>query len=141
MGAALAKQIPALIKRFLKVTKPLSGVADLARVVLHLAAQLMLGIDHLADAREDVGVIHRDSLREARFVGISDHPGLMIMVRSTSRFRTWARTSFGHDGDYRGPRLTAEENDGFSRADAVGLIACPTGCGSAVTGSSAETRS
>jgi DNA-binding CsgD family transcriptional regulator/tetratricopeptide (TPR) repeat protein len=103
MGAALAKQIPALIKRFLKVTKPLSGVADLARVVLHLVAQLMLGIDHLADAREDVGVIHRDSLREARFVGISDHPGLMIMVRSTSRFRTWARTSFGHDGDYRGP--------------------------------------
>jgi len=59
MGAALAKQIPALIKGFFKVTKPHSGVADLVWAVLHLAAQLMLGVDHLADAREDVGVIHR----------------------------------------------------------------------------------
>jgi hypothetical protein len=58
VGAALAKQIPALIEGFLKVTKPLGGVADLVWVVLHLAAQLMLGVDHLANAREDVGIIH-----------------------------------------------------------------------------------
>ena len=48
MSAALAKQIPALIERFLQFTKPRGGVADLARVVLHLAAQLVLSIDHLA---------------------------------------------------------------------------------------------
>ncbi len=58
MGAALAKQIPALIKRFLKVTKPVRGVTELAGIILHLPAQVMLGIDHLANAREDVGVIH-----------------------------------------------------------------------------------
>ena len=58
MGAPLAKQIPALIKGFLKVVKPLGGIADLTWVLLHLAAQLMLSIDHLANAREDVGVVH-----------------------------------------------------------------------------------
>ena len=58
MGAALAKQIPALIEGLLQVTKLLGGVVDLARIVLHLAAQLMLSIDHLANAGEDVGVIH-----------------------------------------------------------------------------------
>jgi hypothetical protein len=36
MGAALAKQIPALIKRLLEVTKPLCSIADLSRVILHL---------------------------------------------------------------------------------------------------------
>jgi hypothetical protein len=58
MGAALAKQIPALIEGFLQVTEPLGGVVDLVGVVLHLAAQLMLRIDHLVNAGEDVGVIH-----------------------------------------------------------------------------------
>jgi hypothetical protein len=58
MGAALAKQIPALIKRFLKVTKLLGGIADLTRALLHLPAQLVLSIDHLANPHEDVGVIH-----------------------------------------------------------------------------------
>jgi hypothetical protein len=58
MGAALAKQIPALIEGFLQVAQPLGGVIDLARVVLHLAAELVLSIDHLANAGEDVGVIH-----------------------------------------------------------------------------------
>jgi len=58
MGAALAEQIPALIEGFLEVTKPRGAVADLVWVVLHLAPQLMLGIDHLANAQEDVGVIH-----------------------------------------------------------------------------------
>ena len=42
MGAALAEQIPALIKGFLKVTEPLGGIADLTRVPLHLAAQRLL---------------------------------------------------------------------------------------------------
>jgi len=58
MSAALTKQIPALIKGLFEVTEPLGGVVDLARAVLHLAAQLMLSIDHLANAGEDVGVIH-----------------------------------------------------------------------------------
>jgi hypothetical protein len=58
MGAALAKQIPALIKGFLKVTKPPGDVADLVWVVLHLAAQLMLGVNHPTNAREEVGIIH-----------------------------------------------------------------------------------
>jgi hypothetical protein len=58
VGAALAKQIPTLIEGFLKFTKSPGEVADLAWVVLHLATQLMLGVDHLANAREDVGVIH-----------------------------------------------------------------------------------
>jgi hypothetical protein len=38
MGAALPKQIPALIEGYFQVTKPLGSVANLARVVLHLAA-------------------------------------------------------------------------------------------------------
>jgi hypothetical protein len=58
MGAALAKQIPALIEGFLKVTKPRGAVADLIWVVLHLAAQLVLGVNHLTNAREEVGIIH-----------------------------------------------------------------------------------
>ncbi len=58
MGASLAQQIPALIKGFLEVMEPLGGIADLTWVFLHLAAQLMLSIDHLANAREDVGVVH-----------------------------------------------------------------------------------
>jgi hypothetical protein len=58
MGAALAKQIPALIEGFFKVTKPPGGVADVVWVVLHLAAQLMLGVNHLTNAREEVGIIH-----------------------------------------------------------------------------------
>ena len=66
MGAALAKQIPALIKGFLKVAKPPGGIADLTWVLLHLAAQLMLSIDHRANARENVGVVHATSLREPR---------------------------------------------------------------------------
>jgi hypothetical protein len=64
MGAALAEQVPALIKGFLKVTEPLGGIADLTRVVLHLAAQLMLSIDHLANPRQNVGVVHAPSLGE-----------------------------------------------------------------------------
>jgi hypothetical protein len=65
MGPALAKQIPALIKGFLKVAKPPGGIADLAWVLLHLAAQLMLSIDHRANARENVGVVHAISVGEA----------------------------------------------------------------------------
>jgi hypothetical protein len=37
--------------------------------------------------------------------------------------------------------LTAQENDGFYALDGLGLIACPTGYASAVTGSSAGTGS
>jgi hypothetical protein len=73
MGAALAKQIPALIKGFLKVTKPLGGIADLTRILLHLTAQLMLSIDHLANAREDVGVVHAISVGEASGDRIPGH--------------------------------------------------------------------
>jgi hypothetical protein len=54
MGASLAQQIPALIKGCLKIMKPLGAVTDLTWVLLHFATQLMLSIDHLADAREDV---------------------------------------------------------------------------------------
>jgi hypothetical protein len=54
MCPPLAKQIPALIKGFLKITKPCRGITDLARVVLHLAAQLVLSINHLANAHEEV---------------------------------------------------------------------------------------
>ena len=58
MGAPLAQQIPALIKGFLEVMKPFGGIGELTWVLLHLAAQLMLSIDHLANTREDVGVVH-----------------------------------------------------------------------------------
>jgi hypothetical protein len=54
MGASLAQQIPALVKGCLKIPQPLGAVAHLTWVLLHLAAQLMLSINHLADAREDV---------------------------------------------------------------------------------------
>ena len=80
MGAAPAKQIPALIEGFLKVTKPLGGVADLVWVVLHLAAQLMLGVDHFANAHE-VGVIQQHSLREAFVDRIPAQDHIMIMAR------------------------------------------------------------
>jgi hypothetical protein len=69
MGATLAEQIPALIEGFLQVTKPPGGVANLVRVVLHLAAQLMLSIDHLANTGEDVGVIHRTQPRAGEAYG------------------------------------------------------------------------
>ena len=58
MGTALTKQIPALVEGLFKIMKASRGVADIARVLLHRAAQLMFCIDHLANAREDVGVVH-----------------------------------------------------------------------------------
>ena len=69
MGAALA-----LIEGFLKVTKPL-GASLTWSVVLHLAAQLMLGVDHFANAHEEVGVIHHTAVR----IPAQDH--IMIMAR------------------------------------------------------------
>ena len=58
MGAPLTKQIPTLVKRLLKITKSARSITDLAGVILHFAAQLMFSIDHLANAGEDVGVVH-----------------------------------------------------------------------------------
>jgi hypothetical protein len=85
MGAPLAEQIPALIKGFLKAMKPRGGIADLTWALLHLAAQLMLSIDHLANAREDVGVVHKTqpkrdlrwSKPRAAKTGITDDHGLL----------------------------------------------------------------
>src|SRR5215211_979970 len=64
MRTALAKQIPALVKGLLKITQPAGGVRDLGSVLLHAAAQFMFSIDHLANALENVGVIHGAQPRE-----------------------------------------------------------------------------
>ena len=45
--------------------KPLRGIGDLARVFLHLVAQLMFSIDHVTNARENVGVVHAPQPRDA----------------------------------------------------------------------------
>jgi len=58
MGTALTKKIPALVERLFKIMEACRGVAHLGRVLLHRAAQLMFSVDHLANAREDVGVVH-----------------------------------------------------------------------------------
>ena len=70
MGAALTKQIPALVERLFKIMEACRGVADLARVLLHRAAQLMFSVDHLANAREDVGVVHMAQPRGAYGCGL-----------------------------------------------------------------------
>jgi hypothetical protein len=64
MGTALTKEIPALVEGLFKIVEACRGVADIARVLLHRAAQLMFSIDHLANAREDVGVVHMAQPRE-----------------------------------------------------------------------------
>jgi hypothetical protein len=45
--------------------KLLRCVGNLAGIFLHLAAQLMFSIDHLANPGEDVGVIHAPQPRDA----------------------------------------------------------------------------
>jgi hypothetical protein len=71
MGTALTKQIPALVERLFKIMEACRGVAHLARVLLHRAAQLMFSVDHLANAREDVGVVHMAQPRECTAAGRS----------------------------------------------------------------------
>jgi hypothetical protein len=70
MGTALTKEIPALVERLFKIMEACCGVAHLARVLLHCAAQLMFSVDHLANAREDVGVVHMAQPRGAYGCGL-----------------------------------------------------------------------
>ena len=65
MSAPLTQQVPALVERLFKIMKPLRGIGDLARVFLHLVAQLMFSIDHFTNARENVGVVHAPQPRDA----------------------------------------------------------------------------
>jgi len=64
MGSPLTQEIPALVEGLFKIVKLLRGIVELARIFLHLAAQLMFSIDHLANPGEDVGVVHAPQLRE-----------------------------------------------------------------------------
>ena len=64
MGAPLTQQIPALVEGLFKIMKLLPGVGNLAGIFLHIAAQLMFSIDHLANPGEDVGVVHAPQPRE-----------------------------------------------------------------------------
>jgi len=65
MSAPLTQQVPALVERLFKIMKPLRGIGNLARVFLHLVAQLMFSIDHFTNARENVGVVHAPQPRDA----------------------------------------------------------------------------
>lgn len=69
MGAPLTQQIPALVEGLFKSMKLLRGVGDLVGIFLHLAAQLMFSIDHLANPGEDVGVVHAPQPREVTTAG------------------------------------------------------------------------
>ena len=65
MSAPLTQQVPELVEGLFELMKPLCGIGDLARVFLHLVAQLMFSIDHFTNAREDVGVVHAPQPRDA----------------------------------------------------------------------------
>jgi hypothetical protein len=65
MGAPLTQQIPALVEGLFKIVKLLCSIADLARIFLHLATQLMFSLNHLANPGEDVGVVHAPQPKEA----------------------------------------------------------------------------
>ena len=56
MSAPLTQQVPELVEGLFELMKPLCGIGDLARVFLHLVAQLMFSIDHFTNAREDVNI-------------------------------------------------------------------------------------